>query len=55
MPAHPADQVRLTLERENPALDEGDQQVGCLEAFGLSQLPNPLDGGAPSADTDFGL
>ena len=45
VPAHPTDQMRTALERENPTLDEGDQQVGRLEAFGLSQLPEPLDGG----------
>ena len=45
MTAHPADQVRPALEWENPANDEGNQQVGCLEAFGCGQLPEPLDGG----------
>ena len=44
MPAHPAGQVRPALERENPTLDEGDQQVGRLEAFGFGQLSESLDG-----------
>ena len=47
-PAHPADQVRPALERENPACDEGDQQVGHLEDFGVGQLPESGDGGGSS-------
>ena len=45
MPTHSADQVRPALERENPARDEGNQEVGRLEALSVGQLPESLDGG----------
>ena len=43
--AHPEDRMRAALEREDPALDEGDEEVGGHEALRLLEHPESADGG----------
>ena len=43
--AHPEDRMRAALEREDPALDEGDEEVGGHEALRLLEHSESADGG----------
>ena len=45
VPAHPEDWMRAALEREDPVLDEGDEEVGGHEALRLLKHPESADGG----------
>ena len=44
VPSHLTDQMRAALEREDPALDEGDEEVGGHEALRLLEHPESADG-----------
>ena len=45
MPSHPKYRIRAAVEREDSALDEGDEEVSAHEALRLLEHPESADNG----------